>query len=81
MVGLIADMLNIVGEGLTASEADAALARTAVPEEDRAAVRRLLEAIESSEYGSSLASETSAMIETASGIVPRLARLCNGVRK
>jgi hypothetical protein len=81
LVGLIADMLNIVGEGLTASEADAALASTAVPEKDRADVRRLLEAIESSEYGSSLASETSAMIETAAGLVPKLARLSSGVRK
>jgi hypothetical protein len=74
LVGLIADMQNIVAEGLTASEADAALAGTSVPADERAAVRRLLEAIESAEYGSGAASETSAMIETAEGLIPSLAR-------
>ena len=57
VVGLIADMRNIVAEGLTASEADAALALTAVPAAQRATALRLLEAIESAEYGSGLASE------------------------
>ena len=70
LVGLIADMRNIVAEGLTASEADAALAQTAVPADERAEVLRLLEAIESAEYGSGIASEAPAMIETAGGAHP-----------
>ena len=74
LVGLIADMRNIVADGLTASEADATLARTAVPAGDRAEVLRLLEAIESAEYGSGIASEAPAMIETAEGLIPSLAR-------
>ena len=74
LVGLIADMRNIIAEGLTASEADAALASTAVPAVDRAAVLRLLEAIESAEYGSGIASEIPAFIETAEGLIPSLAR-------
>jgi hypothetical protein len=74
LVGLIADMQNIVAEGLTASEADAALAGTAVPADERAGVRRLLEAIESAEYGSGGVSETSAIIETAERLLPSLAR-------
>jgi BatD DUF11 like domain len=74
VVGLIADLRNIVGEGLTASEADAVLARTAVPAADRAEVLRLLEAIESAEYGSGVASEAPAMIETAAAVIPRLSR-------
>jgi len=74
LVGLIADMQNIVAEGLTASEADAALAETAVPGDERAAVLRLLQAIESAEYGSGIASETPAMIATAEGLIPSLAR-------
>ena len=74
LVGLIADMRNIVAEGLTASEVDATLARTAVPAADRAEVLRLLEAIESAEYGSGMASEAPAMIETAEGLIPSLAR-------
>ena len=51
VVGLIADMRNIVGEGLTASEADAILAATAVPAAERAEVLRLLEAIEEQNSG------------------------------
>jgi hypothetical protein len=74
LVGLIADMRNIVGEGLTASEADAALAGTAVLPATRAAVMQLLRSIESAEYGSGAASETAAMIETAAGLIPTVAR-------
>lgn len=74
VVGLIADMRNIVAEGLTASEADAALAETAVPPGDRAAVLRLLEAIEAAEYGSGATGEAPAMIAAAENLVPRLAR-------
>jgi len=73
-VGLIADMRNIVALGLTASEADAVLAQTAVPAVERAELLRLLQAIESAEYGSGIASEAGAMIETAEGLIPRLAR-------
>lgn len=74
LVGLIADMRNIVAEGLTASEADAALAQTRVSSDDRAAVARLLEGIESAEYGSGTDAEASAMIENAAALVPSLAR-------
>jgi hypothetical protein len=74
LLGLIADTRNIVAEGLTMSEADAMLARTAVPASDREEVVRLLEAIESAEYGSGIASEAPAMIETAQRLIPSLAR-------
>jgi hypothetical protein len=74
LVGLIADMRNLVAEGLTASEADATLAQTAVPAVERAEVLRLLEAIESAEYGSGIASEAPVMIETAERLIPTLAR-------
>ena len=74
LVGLIADMRNVVAEGLTASEADATLARTSVPADIRAEVLRLLEAIERAEYGSGITSEVRAMIETAEGLIPSLAR-------
>jgi len=74
LVGLIADMRNIVAEGLTASEAGATLAQTVVPAFERTEVLRLLEAIESAEYGSGIASEATAMIETAEGLIPSLAR-------
>ena len=74
LVGLIADTRNVVGEGLTASEADATLAWTSVPSAERAEVLRFLEAIESAEYGSGIASEAPALIAKAFELIPRLAR-------
>ncbi|HVA47902.1 MAG TPA: BatD family protein [Pirellulales bacterium] len=74
VVGLIADSRNIVAEGLTASEADAALAETAVTFDERAEVLRLLESIEAAEYGLGSAAGVSAMIERAEQLIPRLAR-------
>ena len=74
LVGFIADMRNIVAEGLTATETDAILARTAVTAEERAEVLRLLEAIESAEYGAGMSSEAPAFIERAEAIIPSLAR-------
>ena len=74
VVGLIADLRNIVAEGLTALEAEAALAETAVTLDERAEVLRLLESIEAAEYGSGSAAGVSAMIERADQLIPRLAR-------
>jgi BatD DUF11 like domain len=74
LVGLIADMRNIVAEGLTASEAERALAGTPIPAAARAEVLRLLEAIESAEYGSGFAADAGAVLEEAEKLVPSLAR-------
>jgi BatD DUF11 like domain len=74
VVGLIADMRNVVAEGLTATEADAILSQTSVPAADRSEVLRLLEAIESAEYGSGMAPEAPALIEKAEALIPSLAR-------
>ena len=74
LVGLIADMRNIIAEGVTASEAESILAHTAVPAAVREDTLRLLEAIERAEYGSGVVSEARSMIETAEGLIPSLAR-------
>ena len=74
VIGLIADMRNIVALGLTASEVDAALAKTAVPGGMRKGCCNCFEAIESAEYGSGIASEIPAMIAAAEGLIPSLAR-------
>jgi len=74
IVGLIADMRNIVSLGLTASETDATLAQTAIPADERAEVLRLLQRIEAAEYGSGIASDARKMVEAAEGLIPRLAR-------
>jgi hypothetical protein len=74
VVGLAADMQNVVAEGLTASETDSLLSQTSVPAEMRNDVRLLLEAIESAEYGSASDSQSAALLEQAEGLIPRLAR-------
>jgi hypothetical protein len=74
IVGLVADMRNMVAEGLTATEADKALAQTSVPADQRGAVLQLLEEIEAAEYGSGSASQTPSLIATAEGLIPSLAR-------
>jgi BatD DUF11 like domain len=74
LFGLIADMRNIVAEGLTASEAEAILARTSISARERSEVIRLLEAIESAEYGSGSATDAGALLEEAEKLVPSLAR-------
>jgi hypothetical protein len=74
VVGLIADIRNIVGEGLTSVEADAVLAQTDVPVDMRADVLHLLEAIESAEYGSGIAAEIPAIMARAEALIPNLAR-------
>jgi hypothetical protein len=74
VLGLIADMRNIVAEGLTASEADAVLAAGAVDAQQRAAVLKLLESIERAEYGSGQPMELTSTIETAEDLIARLAR-------
>ena len=74
VIGLIADKQNVVAEGLTTTEADALLARTAVPAPERTEVMRLLEAMESAEYGSGVAYETAGLLESAVKLIPNLAR-------
>jgi hypothetical protein len=74
IVGLIADMRNLVTQGLTASEVDSILAATAVLVEERTAIVALLEAIESAEYGSGKSAESPAMIDSAARLISSLAR-------
>jgi hypothetical protein len=74
VVGLIADMRNIVAEGLTAVEADRVLAQTSISAAERADVMRLLETIESAEYGSAVASEIPTLVSRAEALIPVLAR-------
>jgi hypothetical protein len=74
LLGLIADSRNMVAEGLTPSEANAELARTSVAAETRAAVARLLDVVESAEYGGSAGPEAPIVIEEAAALIPNLVR-------
>ncbi|WP_397569813.1 BatD family protein [Schlesneria sp. T3-172] len=78
LIGLIADLKNRVADGLTSADVREILAGSSVTEEDRAAVIRLLESIESAEYGGA----QSVQIEEAMGETSRLiGRLTSGLER
>ncbi|MFN0053148.1 MAG: BatD family protein [Planctomycetales bacterium] len=74
LVGLIADMRNLVAQGLTAADVDSALAEAQVPQEARSKVRRLLETIEAAEYGEGGSETAAAMLQSADNLIADLAR-------
>ncbi|HEY3967155.1 MAG TPA: BatD family protein [Planctomycetaceae bacterium] len=74
VVGLVADLRNMVAEGLTAAETEALLASSSVPADLQGEVRRLLDSIESAEYGSGSGAASAALIEQAEGLIVPLAR-------
>ena len=74
LVGLVADMRNVIAEGMTASDIDAILIQTRIPDAEKTALLQLLELIESAEYGSGITSDTRSIIERTEGLIPSLAR-------
>ena len=74
IVGLVADFQNAVAEGMTAADVDARLHRSGVSTELRSAVERLLQSIESAEYGSHAGIDAAAAITQARDLIPPLAR-------
>ncbi|MBS0201808.1 MAG: BatD family protein [Planctomycetes bacterium] len=73
LIGLIADMQNRVADGLTTADVAAALDATTVPVESRDALLKLLESIESAEYGGGSAADPSQAIESAQSLVAKIA--------
>ena len=74
VVGLIADMLHLTAAGMTAHEADAALSASGVSGETRSQTVKLLESIESLEYGSPAALDRAALVRDAQKLIPLLHR-------
>ena len=74
LLGLIADLRNLVAEGLTAADADLVLEKSAVSLEERREIRRILEAMESAEYGSGDLGETVEILNAVDRLLPSLAR-------
>lgn len=74
LAGLVADLRNLVAEGLTASEIEAILTASEVSPDERAEVARLLESIESAAYGPGIALDATAMVARAERLIPSLAR-------
>ena len=81
IVGLVADVQGRVAEGLTAADVNTALVEASVNDGDRMAIVKLLESIESAEYGAGQSTDpVRAIDETAkliSSITPRLERGVN----
>ncbi len=75
IVGMVADMQNRVAEGLTAADVNTTLTAASVNEDDRTAIVKLLESIESAEYGAGQSTDPITAIEEASRLISRIAPL------
>ncbi|MDZ4850602.1 MAG: BatD family protein [Pirellulaceae bacterium] len=73
LLGFFADTQDCVLEGLTTTDVSDILSNTSVSEIDQKAVVKLLESIESAEYGAGLTDDPSAMIDSAAILVARMA--------
>ena len=81
ILGLVADLQNRVAEGLTAVDVNSTLAAASINDDDRMAVVKLLESIESAEYGAGQSTDASVAIEETSKLISRIApRLERGVK-
>ena len=72
IVGLIADFRNRVADGLTTTDVNQVLVNSSVSDEDRTAVMRLLESIESAEYGAGQSANPGEAIDEAARLIPRI---------
>ncbi len=72
IVGLVADVKNSVGEGLTTADVDQALSEALIPETDRTSVVQLLRSIEDAEYGGGNSLEAASAIQSATLLVERI---------
>ena len=81
IIGLVADLQNRVAEGLTAADVNTTLAGASVNDEDRMAIVKLLESIESAEYGAGQSADPIVAIEDAAKLITRIAlRLEHGIK-
>lgn len=72
ILGLVADTGNRIADGLTTADVNDAIQAAAVPNEHQQRLRRLLERIESAEYGASDATDSTHLVNDASELVDRV---------
>lgn len=72
ILGLVADTGNRIADGLTTADVNDAIQAAAVPNEDQQKLRRLLERIESAEYGATDATDSTNLVKDASELVDRI---------
>ncbi len=80
IVGMVADIQNRVAEGLTAADVNSTLVSASVDDDDRTAIVKLLESIESAEYGAGQSTDPNVAIEETSRLISRIMpRLTKGI--
>ena len=72
ILGLVADTGNQIADGLTTADVNAAMSAAKVPIEDQAKVQKLLERIESAEYGAADTTDTTLILKDALKLVDRV---------
>ena len=72
ILGLVADTSNRIADGLTTADVNEAIQAAAVPTEDQHRMQRLLERIESAEYGATDATDSTHLVKEASELVDRI---------
>ena len=72
IIGLIADLQNRVADGLTAAEVDQCLTHASIAENDRTAIVKLLESIESADYGGAQSIDPQTAIRDAGDWIARV---------
>ena len=72
ILGLVADTCNLIAEGLTTADVNAAMSAARVPIEDQTRLQKLLERIELAEYGAGLTSDTTLIFNDSLKLVNRV---------
>jgi len=73
ILGLVADTGNQIADGLTTADVNAAMSAAEVPTDYQSRLQKLLESIESAEYGASDTADSSGFIKEALELVDRVA--------
>ena len=72
ILGLVADTGNQIADGLTTADVNAAMSAAKVPIEDQARLQKLLERIESAEYGAADTTDTTLILKDSLKLVDRV---------
>ena len=72
ILGLIADTRNQIADGLTTADVNAAMTESSVPTETQSRLLRLLEKIESAEYGAGRLGDSNAILNEVSELIDKL---------
>ena len=81
IAGLIADMNNLLADGLTTADIIRILQEAGVPEADSMATQKLLTAMEDAEYGGGTAAGQAATLDQAGALIARISPILERIRR